>query len=636
MPTFSRSGSKKGSDRAAQQSPPVALPATKIKTPYWASTEVNPSAPTTTPAAPTIQRKPVGASADAGTQPQQSISPPARSVQRKPVPASPSTQPTWRYNPVEGNPYRPGPRRDSIQYGLQFVQPEANQQPSPETNRRTYSPPHWASPEEADNLHDPRVAARCQARINARNASEEHERPLSPGSIFANGGVPAAPERRPSKASKVFSRGLGGVKKAAEQAKRALSVSHEPKISAPVPGSLARGGGRVMQQQEGVAPLNLVDLEVAQADVERFGRVDLQLANKEIVGPRAEAWSLLTGEPVPAQPPHIPSVAAAPPPPRPSAPVHPPRTSSRKPAPTAMPRPRPAAPVHAPAPAPAVPAATKSKQNPRMVLGEDGRETLFGDFVDLANDSSWVKDAQGNANEQARYEGKGKGRAAPPLAPTANSRSASPTMAPKPLKVRKQPVVDKSLPPTPPEQLPTRHNTLQTLQETTLPAETPNNQPVPAPSLAAALAAEGVRPTSYVPGIKCSDCGKMIDAVSVTDHRCGKRAAQAVDNEAQSTGPSREEVYAANFRAGCSTVPAELVGQGGIYGFLDSDNEPNVVVDTYLHSGHMSWKGVVRAGDSVESLAGQLEGGAEDVRRSNELEQEAQANGRHNKTSGYG
>lgn len=633
MPTFSRSGSKKGSDRAAQQSPPAALPAAKIKTPYWASTEVNPSAPTTTPAAPNIQRKPSGASANAGTQPQQSISPPARSVQRKPVPTSPSTQPTWRYNPVEGNPYRPGPRRDSIQYGLHLVQPETSTQPAPETNRRTYSPPHWASPEEAENLQDPRVAALCQSRINARNASEELERPLSPGSIFANGGVPAVPERKPLEASKVFSRGLGGVKKAAEQAKRALSVSHEPKISAPVPGSLARGGGRVMQQQEGVAPLNLVDLEVAQGDVLRFGRVDLQLANKEIVGPRAEAWALLTGEPIPAQSPRVPPAAAS----MPSVPAHPPRTSSRKPAPAATPRPRPAVPAPAPAHH-AVPAATKSKQNPRKVLGEDGRETVFGDFVDLANDSSWVRKAEAHANNEAPYEGKGKGRAAPaPSKPSSAAQNgSSPPLAPKPLKVRKQPVVDKSLPPTPPEQLPTRHNTLQTLQDAALPAETQNSQPVTAPSLAAALAAEGIRPTSYVPGIKCSDCGKMIDAVSVGDHRCGRRAAQAVDHEVQPTGPSREEVYAANFRGGYSTVPAELVGQGGIYGFVDPDNEPNVVVDTFVHSGHTSWKGVVRAGDSVESLGGQLDGGAEGVRRSNEAERLEQANGWRNKTSGYG
>lgn len=632
MPTFHRFGSRKGSASTAQPSPDVALPATKIKTPYWASTEVNPSAPTTTPAAPTIQRKPVGASANAGTQPQQPISPPARSVQRKPVPTSPSPQPTWRYNPVEGNPYRPGPRRDSIQYGLYLAQPEASTQPAAEANRRTYSPPHWATAEEIENLHDPRVAARCQARINARNASEEHERPLSPGSIFANGGVPVAPERKTSKASKVFSRSIGGVKKAAEQAKRALSVSHEPKVSSPVPGSFRRGNeGRVMQQQEGVAPIEVVDLEVAQGDVQRYGRVDLQPFNPQIAGPRAEAWALLTGEPIPAQSPRM-SPAAVP---MPSAPAHPPRTSSRKPPPVATPRPRPAAPVPAPAhPAvPAVPAATKSKQNPCMVLGEDGRETLFGDFVDLANNSSWVKDVQGNASEEARYEGKGKGRAAPTS--TSDAPSTAPTMAPKPLKVRKQPVVDKSLPPTPPEQLPTRHNTLRTLQETALPAETPNNQPVAAPSLAAALAAEGVRPTSYVPGIKCSDCGKMIDVVSVGDHRCGKRAAQAVDHERQPTGPSREEVYAANFRGGYSTGPAELVGQDGIYGFLDSDNEPNVVVDTFMHSGHTSWKGIVRAEDgaSTESLVGKLSGGVEGIRLSNEADR---ANGSYKKSSGYG
>ncbi|CAK3885554.1 Paxillin 1 [Lecanosticta acicola] len=41
-------------------------------------------------------------------------------------------------------------------------------------------------------------------------------------------------------------------------------------------------------------------------------------------------------------------------------------------------------------------------------------------------------------------------------------------------------------------------------------------------SLAAALASEGVRPASFLPSIKCSDCGKEIEISDIGSHVCGK------------------------------------------------------------------------------------------------------------------
>lgn len=604
MPTFLRLGFKGGVRRPESPSP-VASPTGNIKTPYWARTEVTPSVTTTPPVAHTIQRKPVGSGAGPGTSTNQSTSASTKSIPRKPVPTSPSPQP-WKYVPVEGNPYQPGPGKEFKEYGIVPTQPEAassaSQQPVPQTITRPYSPPHWASEEEFNNFHIREVRRTCAARVDARNAQEEIERPLTPGSIFANGGT-YVPERKASTAAKVFTRGIGSVRKAAgqaaSQAKRALSVSHEPKISAPAPRPLLRA--------EGVPPLDLVGLEVAQGHTSRYGQPDHRLVDSQVVANRAFALSLLTGEPLAAQ---LAREAATPTP----APTRTP-TIARKPP---VRPPRPASPgisrVPAPPGPPAAPVSTKSKANPRMVLGNGSQETVFTDFVNAANDPSWVKEA---SHAQPTYQGKGKGRAAPNAVIPNNPFSSRP-LAPKPLNIRKvsnAPVVDKSLPPTPPEQLPTRHNTMATSYD-------PKTQPVHAETLAAALEAQGVNRASYVPGIKCSDCGRMIDAWAVSDHRCGRRAAQTVDNEAQPTGRSRADVYAANF------------------GDLSLDDKPQVVVDTFLREGHTSWKGLVRSksGGSSESLGGKLGGGARGVRRSNEADG-ADAAGkdvRHKKNSGLG
>jgi hypothetical protein len=125
-------------------------------------------------------------------------------------------------------------------------------------------------------------------------------------------------------------------------------------------------------------------------------------------------------------------------------------------------------------------------------------------------------------------------------------------------------------------------------------------------SLAETLKADGVQRASYVGGIKCTNCGRIVDACAANDHRCGQRAAQAVDNESQPTGFSRADAYAANF------------GQD-----WSKDDNPEVVVDTFVHNGYTSWKGVVRAegGGSKKSLQGRVGGGPESIRRSNEADQ---------------
>jgi hypothetical protein len=426
--------------------------------------------------------------------------------------------------------------------------------------QRGTSPPH-ISTEKANSFQQ-----------NFFDGAHHQQVPLSPGQLLSNG---------MTKATRVLSQGMGSVRRAASQAKRALSVSHEAKIGSPIPGTFQRGdrAGYVLESQEDILPLHLVGLEVAQANVRQFGQADHVLADAK-GDPRAVAMSMLTGDPVAPQP----------------------SSNSETPAP----------PAPAPAPAPAPPAKSAppmSKKSARKVVGENGRDTVFGDILDAVYDSSWASEPKAEA--QSDHKGKGRAGSRTPSAMPASFRPV-PT-AGNPFAVRRDSArmapanLDKSLPPSPaPGSL--RRNTPHPSQTWASQASQsrPSRTGTTKSSLAETLKADGVRRASYVGGIKCINCSRIIDACAANDHRCGQRAAQAVDNESQPTGFSRADAYAANF------------GQD-----WSKDDDPEVVVDTFVHNGYTSWKGVVRAegGGSKRSLQGRVGGGSESIRRSNEAEQ---------------
>jgi hypothetical protein len=126
----------------------------------------------------------------------------------------------------------------------------------------------------------------------------------------------------------------------------------------------------------------------------------------------------------------------------------------------------------------------------------------------------------------------------------------------------------------------------------------------------------------------------MIDPVQVSDHRCGRRTAQAVDRDNwQPAGLSRADTYASNYGRRSRLSPATTWGrdcmqslsglQGHETGFVDSNDESDVVVDTFVRGDHTSWRGVVNSGvdSDVQSMRGHISGGSNDIRRSNRVDE---------------
>jgi hypothetical protein len=514
---------------------------TTSKTPYWARDEDDGPPQASQP----IRRKPVATGPEAITLTDTSIRPIAQSIPRKPVLTQPAAEPVLVYTPFEGNPYT-----DSAQQWTNQANPESLT-PVPQ--------------------------------VVAHNADQQPEVSLSP-----------APTKK-SKTTGVLSRGFGTIKKATGRARRSLETSGEAKISTPIAGSFHRSG--LNSPIVMATPLHLVGLEVAQADVPRYGKPDHLLASPHTAYPRDDSLSWRNGEPVPTKP------SAAP-----VAPIAP--------------------------PAPSAPAPKRSKS--RKVVNDADRETLFGDIIAAAQDSSWVDQSETQAKGPVRGEENGPGniggiRASAtmpqsfmiPSSGNPFTASLNPPSGPTaPLRMSRQATnPDKSLPSsTAPD---------STRRQTTV------NDPVYAPSdntsrFAEALESDGARRASHIPGIKCSDCGKMIDPVQVSDHRCGKRAAQAVDHDNwQPAGLSRADTYASNYGRLSRLSPATTWGrdcmqslsglQGHETGFVDNNDESDVVVDTFVRGDHTSWRGVVQSGvdSDVQSMRGHISGGADDVRRSN-------------------
>jgi hypothetical protein len=409
---------------------------------------------------------------------------------------------------------------------------------------------------------------------------QQQEIPLSPGSIFANGRPQRATTTK-SKTTRVLSRGFGSICKVAGKAKdaaAAVAVSDEPKISTPVAGSFHRSerNGSVIMN----TPLHLVGIEVAQADQPRYGKPDYLLNGAaRIPDHQAEALAQFTGEPVRMQSPPEPV-------------------------------------------APAAPSASKLKQPvSRKVVNDADRETAFGDIIAAAQDSSWVAEPEAQAPDQALNMNKGKGRATGIRAPSSMPPSLRPTpSAGNPFTVRSQQManIDKTLPPSPAPGSLRR----QTPAYDPTYASQANVNRLSTSSLSEALEAEGARRASYVPEIKCSDCGKMIDVCQVSDHRCGQRAAQAVDYESRVTGPSRADKYETNYGPEQLT-PASALDRDCTNAFSDLPwrdsclDEPPVIVDTFVRQGHTSWELYSGVGSAVQSLKGHISGGTEAIRRNN-------------------
>jgi endogenous inhibitor of DNA gyrase (YacG/DUF329 family) len=564
---LNRFGSVRSTARPTTTVTPATL--TPTKTPYWAGTEDSDETQATQPPARhVIHRKPVGVSAEATT-----TSPPSHSIPRKPVAASP--EPVLVYTPVQGDPYR----TDSVH--------------------------QWAP---------------ASLKPVAQGGVQQQEIPLSPGSIFANGRPQSAATTKSKTASKL-SRGFGSIRKVAGKAKvaaAATAISDEPKISTPVAGSFHRGDRSGLGPMN--TPLHLVGIEVAQADPPRYGKPDYQLNGAApIPDHQAEALARLTGEQVPKHAAAVPRADDL-------------AWLMDEPAPT-QPSVKPVAPQ-----APAAPAAPHLKrQASRKVVNNDDRATLFGDIIAAAQDSSWVTEPETQARGQAQGEPKDKGRAsgprAPPVLPASFNSAPSkgnpfaagrhPSAASRSLNATRQAAnADKSLPSSPApgsmrRQTPAYHAAYASQDE----AERYSTS-----SLKEALETEGARRASFVPGIKCADCGKMIDAVQVSNHRCGQRAAQAVDHESWASGPSREDKYAANYVISSSErwTPASAWGRdcmdtfSGMPGDDSCLDDPPVVVDTFVRNSHTSWNGVVHAGEgSTQSLTGRIGGGTEGFRKSN-------------------
>jgi hypothetical protein len=321
MTGLSTFGLSRSSSFSAAESQTTVASSTPVNTklPYWAPTpeEVQGTQVVTTPSRSFSLRghKPVAASKATPT------TSPAQTIPRKPVPPPATPARKFSYEPVVGNPYA-----ETI-----TTRSRNPLRAYPAANNRSSSPPY-----------DP----------TGRAQSPEQIRPLSPGSIFANRGTQPAPPAMRNFAA--VSRGIGSLKKASSTVKKALTPQHEPKISSPIAGSFQRGfpEGHPLAQED-VLPLNLVGLEVAQADTARYAQPAFQFPTgpgagetATITATRADSYRRLTGEQAPAN-------------------TGSPSTS------------RPAPPATTPAPI--------SKTVPRKVV-----QSTFGDVVDAGMDNSWV------------------------------------------------------------------------------------------------------------------------------------------------------------------------------------------------------------------------------------------------------
>jgi hypothetical protein len=542
----------------------MVAPSTPVNTklPYWAPTpeEVQGTQVVTTPSRTLSMRgrKPVVASKATPTPS------PAQAIPRKPVPPPTTPARKFSYEPVVGNPYAETITTKSRNPLRAY----------PAANKRSSSPPYVPT---------------------GRTQSPEQIRPLSPGSIFANRGTQPAPPATRNFAA--VSRGIGSLKKASSTVKqasstvkKALTPQHEPKISSPIAGSFQRGfpEGHALAP-EYVAPLNLVGLDVAQADTARYGQPAIQFSTgpgagetTRITATRADSYRRLTGEQAPAN-------LGSPSPP----------------------------PAINPAPPAANPTPSKTTVSRKAV------ESTFGDIMDAGMDASWVPNPRAGLDRPPPVEKsfawpwtKGKGKASVPEAPTDTPPPPTPP------------------PPSPPP--PSNHLTAelnpfaalgsaaqmfkkqgqanQPLPSTSAPQ---NSAPPEASLVPKPLAPRHVQPefntsqavqlasqAPLVPGtdftqdlrdrrtsqhlrVTCTACGKLIFAAAVASHRCAK--SKMTEAEKAAFNPRFSQFFPASKKRGGEQGDRQVAREAAV-----EDERPEVFLDTYVQAATTVWRTVTR------------------------------------------
>jgi hypothetical protein len=483
---------------------------------------------------------------------------PAQTIPRKPVPPPATPARKFSYEPVVGNPYA-----ETI-----TTRSRNPLRAYPAANNRSSSPPYVPT---------------------GRAQSPEQIRPLSPGSIFANRGTQPAPPAMRNFAA--VSRGIGSLKKASSTVKqasstvkKALTPQHEPKISSPIAGSFQRGfpEGHPLAQED-VLPLNLVGLEVAQADTARYAQPAFQFPTgpgagetATITATRADSYRRLTGEQATAN-------------------TGSPSTS------------RPAPPATTPAPI--------SKTVPRKAV-----ESTFGNIMDAGMDDSWVPNPRAGPDRPPPAEKsfawpwtKGKGKASAPEAPTDTSPPPTATDTPPPPPAtnnltaelnpfaalgsaaqmfKKQGQANQPLPSTsapqnsaPPEAslvpkpLAPRHfNTSQAVQ---LASQAPL---VPGTDFTQDLRD---RRTSQHLRITCTACGKLIFAAAIASHRCAKP--KMAEAEKAAFNPRFSQFFPASKKRGGEQGDRQVAREAAV-----EDERPEVFLDTYVQAATTVWRTVTR------------------------------------------
>jgi hypothetical protein len=559
MTGLSTFGLSRSSSVLAAESQTTVAPSTPVNTklPYWAPTPeevqgtqvVSPSRPFSLRG-----RKPVAAS-------RATPSPtPVQAIPRKPVPTPTTPARRFSYEPVIGNPYA-----ETI-----TTRSRNPLRAAPTANNRSSSPPYVPT---------------------GRAQSPEQLRPLSPGSIFANPRAAPAPPATRKGSFAPISRGIGSfkkasstVKKASSAAKQALTPQHELKISSPIAGSFQRGfpEGHALAP-EYVAPLNLVGLDVAQADTGRYGQPAIQFSTgpgagetTRITATRADSYRRLTGEQAPAN-------------------TGSPSTS------------RPAPPATTPAPI--------SKTVPRKAV-----ESTFGDIMDAGMDASWVPNPRAGLDRPPPAEKsfawpctKGKGKASAPEAPTDTPPPPSP---PPPS------------PPTPPtnnlqaelnpfaalgsaaQMFKKQGQANQPLPSTSAPQTSapPEASLVPKPlaprhfntSQAVQLASQAPlapgtdftqdlrdRRTSQHLRVTCTACGKLIFAAAIASHRCAKP--KMTEAEKAAFNPQFSQFFPASKKRGGEQGDRQVAREAAV-----EDERPEVFLDTYVQAATTVWRTVTR------------------------------------------
>jgi hypothetical protein len=302
-----------------------------------------------------------------------------------------------------------------------------------------------------------------------------------------------------------------------------------------------------LAQQGDVAPLNLVGLEVAQADTAKYAQPAFQFATgpgagetARVTATRADAYTRLTGEAAPANL---------------GSPTAPPATS---------------------------PAATK-KTTPRKVVN-----STFGDVIDAGMDASWASDPRDGKVSTPTDT--------PPPQPTNNLQAELNPFAAlgsAAQMFKKQGQANQTLPSTSVAPAPTQPakplapKPLATSAWTKTPAQWASEAP-PVPGTDFTQDLRDHR-ASQMMQVTCAKCTKVIPAVAIAGHRCAKPPM---------TEERKQEVR--NMRISKMFPPSQFpsrcvkMGEWAAKAGSSEDEAPEVFLDTYVQAATTVWRSVTR------------------------------------------